>query len=210
LQKNYTVGYNNIKNPREYKVSSYNALKKLLESGKIISSLNIDNWPHENLRSLVLPKELMNLTIFHEYSDRSKLSSFEGFPKKIQGELIIRNCSFENLKGCPYIGGNISVTDNLLKSLEGCQEEINGDFKCMYNKLKSLKGAPKKINGTFYCSANPLISLDGAPQYIGGSGLSLPENFNKDIAIKYYNSNNIDVPMGIHIVGDNIIKYTKK
>ena len=55
----------------------------------------------------------------------------------------------------------IILSNNTLKTLDGCPE-ITESFDCSYSKkLVSLKGCPKKINGTFDCSHNDnLVKLD--------------------------------------------------
>jgi len=47
--------------------------------------------------------------------------------------------------------------------------EIKGSFICSDNKLKTLKNCPQNIEGDFYCDRNELTSLEGCPENIKGS-----------------------------------------
>ena len=99
----------------------------------------------------------------------------------------------KSLKNCPrYVKKfDCSVCD-LIKSLEGAPEKVNGYFDCKKcssllslegapeevgyfrcnecNNLPSLKGAPKKVNNDFECRwCKNLKSLKGAPEEVGGN-----------------------------------------
>jgi len=57
--------------------------------------------------------------------------------------------------------GNLSVSNNILISLEGCPEKVAGNFTCVKCGLTSLEGGPKIVMGKYNCSSNNLKSLKG-------------------------------------------------
>lgn len=86
------------------------------------------------------------------------------------------------------VDGYFDISDNKLKTLEGCPEIVTkdfncsknaletlfdgpkevGDFNCSYNNLKDLSYAPKVVKGFFDCSNNKISSLKGTPRTIKG------------------------------------------
>lgn len=107
-----------------------------------------------------------------EFYSNGALKSSRGFPTEVGGNLILNKVKFEDLKGISSIKvkQNIRITECPdLTSLEGCPEEIMGDFDISDNKnLMSLKGSPKKIGGNFDCSGCNLNSLEGGPIEVMG------------------------------------------
>lgn len=65
------------------------------------------------------------------------------------------------------VWGSFSISENQLKTLEGCPSIIDGDFFAYNNQLVSLKGGPTKVGGEYSISDNHLASLDGLSTEIG-------------------------------------------
>jgi hypothetical protein len=66
----------------------------------------------------------------------SGVTSFHGFPKEIQRDLVISYCKFENFEGMPEkIGGVIWAIGSRIKSFKGYTQST-----------EKLKGAPDNIN----------------------------------------------------------------
>ena len=87
---------------------------------------------------------------------------------KVTGYFDCSENLLTSLKGCPEIvDGNFYYNYNKLKTLKGCPE-IVGIFNCSYNRLESLEGCPQIINKDFYCNHNKLTSLKGCPEIIEG------------------------------------------
>ena len=61
-----------------------------------------------------------------------------------------------------------------IKSLEGCPEIVNGDFRADRCGLTSLKGAPRVVTGEFCCCENRLTSLEGGPEKVGSYTVTSP------------------------------------
>lgn len=128
-------------------------------------------------------------------------SKFDAFPftfSKVEGDVIIRNCRLQNLRGCPkiitgnfivssnelydlidgpeYVGSDYECDDNVLTTLSGSPEVIRGDMDCSNNLLQNLKGSPLKVWGVFDCSKNKhLTTLVDAP----ASGMIISDIKNK-------------------------------
>ena len=61
----------------------------------------------------------------------NNLTSFEGFPQYVEGDINVANGKLTSLKDSPrYIGGDFSLYGNQIASLEGAPEEIKGAFEC--------------------------------------------------------------------------------
>lgn len=147
---------------------------------------------------------------FEFYSNKA-LKSSRGFPTEVGGNLILNKVKFENLKGISSIKvkQSIKITECPdLTSLEGCPEEIMGNFDISDNmNLVSLKGGPKKIEGDFNCSGCNLTSLDGGPievmgRYLGyDNNLSTLNGFSKINGrwAPSFNSNNLYTLEGIDL-----------
>ena len=66
-----------------------------------------------------------------------------------------------------YQGGNLSVANCKLISLEGCPQHITGEFYCHNNnKLMSLVGGPQHVNNSYICTNNNLTDLSGCASNI--------------------------------------------
>ena len=69
--------------------------------------------------------------------------------------------------------GDFYCTNNMITSLEGSPEKIDGEFNCSYNKLTTLEYCPKEV-GLFRVESNPLIDL-----------VDIPEKINKFLSCRY-------------------------
>lgn len=88
----------------------------------------------------------------------------------VGGTLSISNNNLKTLSGCPEnVGNGFDCDDNELMSLEGGPKTVGANYSCQKNFLPNLKGAPRSIPGNFNCSQNPLQTLDGFPMEIGGT-----------------------------------------
>ena len=101
---------------------------------------------------------------------------FEKLPVEfshIGGGLMVSNNTLKTLEGCPEtLGRSFECDNNELQSLEFGPKQIGlsgegGHYICSQNQLVNLVGAPREIPGVFNCAANPLKSLKGFPQKIG-------------------------------------------
>jgi len=82
-------------------------------------------------------------------------------------DFLISNNSLKTLEGCPkYVGGRFVCSDNELESLEGGPIRVEGSYYCSRNNLKTLNGCAQKIEGSFDCSGNELESLEGGPSFV--------------------------------------------
>jgi len=84
----------------------------------------------------------------------------------VEGNVEIRNYPYQKL---PFkfrkVVGYFDCANNILETLEGCPEYLEGGFTCRGNKLKSLIGSPNKVDG-FWCYNNQLETLDGSPNVV--------------------------------------------
>lgn len=119
----------------------------------------------------ILPLKFGTVTGNFKIDDKS-ITSLEGFPKFVDGELGIRDCkNLTSLKGCPEsIGGRFILSGSpLITTLEGCPRNVGGSFDLSNLGLTDLKGSPHTTHGDFSCNGNKnLTSLEGAPDYVGG------------------------------------------
>jgi hypothetical protein len=66
------------------------------------------------------------------------------------------------------VTGNFHITHTTkLRNLEGCPENVGGNFQCRWGSVESLKGGPKYVGGSYFCSTKKLTSLEGAPAEVG-------------------------------------------
>jgi hypothetical protein len=90
---------------------------------------------------------------------------------KVTGWFFIEKNKLTTLEGCPQeVGGEFNCSDNQLITLEGAPIKVGGDFDCSNNKLVSLEGGPKEVGGHFWCYDNKLTSLKGSPSYVNSFG----------------------------------------
>lgn len=100
------------------------------------------------------------------YIERKGISSFQGMPKEIHGNLIFRDNILNSLQYSPTkVIGNFYVGINNLTSLKYSPSQTD-DFSCYKNQLTSLEGSPGIINGSFFCEENNLTSLIGCTKKI--------------------------------------------
>ena len=85
---------------------------------------------------------------FNESSGKSFKDVYLKYPEltKICKEYGITNYTINN-------------SYNKLITLDGCPNEIGGDFNCGYNKLITLDGCPNEIGGILYCEGNPIWDI---------------------------------------------------
>ena len=111
------------------------------------------------------------------------ISSFEGFPKKVGGSVILGHSAklktsfreFPNIK----IGGSFILELQELGFLDGCPEEV-GNLYVYNTRILDMQGCPKKytsdggilitLNGN-----NRLISLEGIPAEIDSSKIDIKD-----------------------------------
>lgn len=107
-----------------------------------------------------------------------ELISLEGFPNYISGDLYIRRSNITSLNGCTQnIDGDFSFyTDLSLNSLEGGPQFVGRHYRVRNCKLQSLKGSPSIINGDFDVRNNILTSLEYGPKEVHGE-LIISENY---------------------------------
>lgn len=88
---------------------------------------------------------------------------------KIYGNFNCSNNKLKTLLGCPdEVKGTFSCFNNKLKNLEYSPKIVHKDYICFSNQLASLYGAPHEIPGDFYCSFNQLLSLEYSPKIVKG------------------------------------------
>lgn len=80
-----------------------------------------------------------------------------------QNLLISLSGAPERIEGCFY------CNENRLTTLAGGPQSVGGDFWCQKNQLTDLEGSPETVSGDFNCSGNGLVTLKGSPQQIKGS-----------------------------------------
>jgi len=134
-----------------------------------------------SLKGIEFPED----KVFTLYLTDNKLSTLDGSPEKAYSVFVSRN-KLTTLKGGPKqlievnsASNSFRCDNNLLISLEGAPEIVNGDFSAANNRLINLKGGPRIVGGDFDVHANPLWSLEGAPEQIQGrfkcKWFSIPE-----------------------------------
>lgn len=98
-----------------------------------------------------------------------KLNSLENGPTEVDGACSFYG-QFKTMKGAPVrVGDLLAIGSLVLESLEGCTQEVGGDFAIRYtNWLKTLQGGPRKVGGDYTVSSYALTSLQGAPGLING------------------------------------------
>jgi len=104
-----------------------------------------------------------------EISMTEELTSLEGLPKRIEGDLYI-NFAYKltSLKGIPdYIGGNLVIESTSITNLEYFPKYVGSNITFISNKLTSLKGIVNKVNGFLKIEKEKhLKSLEGGPEYV--------------------------------------------
>jgi hypothetical protein len=98
----------------------------------------------------------------------NKLTTFADGPTEIKGKLEASKNSLTTLEHLPRVGSDISLRENLLKSLLGCQKVVKGDFFISHNMLSTLEFGPEEVYGSFECTNNYLSTLEFAPKIVKG------------------------------------------
>lgn len=116
----------------------------------------------------------VEISTVNGYFDASSnfLTTLEGMPKNINGNIYLFFNKLTNLKYCPTtVTNQFDCSWNYLTSLEGCPiaTESDSSYKVNNNNLHSLHGLPSIIDGTLDCSSNPLTTLEGLPKKITGN-----------------------------------------
>jgi hypothetical protein len=117
-----------------------------------------------------------------EISFADNLTSLEGLPKTIEGNLSISFCkNLTSLKGIPeYIGGGLILEHTSVSNLEYFPKHVGKNVVLKSNKLTSLQGMVKRVEGEFKVNEEKYLkSLEGGPVYVG-SFLSLSGTDNLD------------------------------
>lgn len=88
--------------------------------------------------------------------------------KAFQKEISVSLEVLTSLEGSPEIvTKKFDCSNNELTTLKYAPEKV-GDFHCSSNKLTTLEDGPKEVMGTYKCSRNKLTTLKGAPTILGG------------------------------------------
>ncbi len=122
------------------------------------------------------------------------------------GNLRMQNMGLKSLKTCPvYIKGNLDVTGNKLRTLQGAPKEIGGMLVVANNQLTSLRG-PKHVGMGVYASDNQLTSLKGFPECDGpiildGNKLTSLQNVHENIKSMYGMLSLRGNPLRSHLLG---------
>lgn len=102
--------------------------------------------------------------------DNIGLTTLEGLPRYMDGDLTCCGNRLTTLKGCPEKVWSFYCEGNLLTSLEyGPKYADGGEYKCDNNRLVTLKGSPSKTYGDFTCRNNMLETLEGGPSMVYGN-----------------------------------------
>lgn len=107
----------------------------------------------------------------HKPSPENKFESTKGFPIEVEGRMDIFNNPIKTLKDFPTkkVGGDFSAVSCVLKSLNGCPQEVGGNLLIGANEFRTLEGAPQimKDNATVSVAnrggKRVLLSLEGLP-----------------------------------------------
>jgi hypothetical protein len=108
---------------------------------------------------------------------RTGLTSLHNFPETVTHDLNISDNKLKSLEGCPSkIGGNFSCDNNMIETLEDLSPTLQvSNFSCQNNKLKDLRGCPSVIK-ELNVSNNPLTSLKGMPKPINDQNQAQPSD----------------------------------
>lgn len=88
--------------------------------------------------------------------------------------LCTRNINLTSLEGCPrIINGNIDITNNNITNLKFFPEYVKNDCRVCRTRITNLTGLPDTIHGDLIMNNNEYITtLEGLPKLIKG-GISL-------------------------------------
>jgi len=154
-------------------------LRKLSEIkfGKIegdfrVSKLNMQDETWESICPLEVEKSI-------DLSNNSLTKVL--LPQNMRGNIYLGYNLIESLEGCPEeIEGGFIVDNNNLKNLIGGPEKVGAEYSCSSQKGLgdtgfSLEGCAKVIKGKFICTRNGLETLAGGPEKVG-NGIDIAHN----------------------------------
>jgi len=135
-----------------------------------IPELNFYRKPLEKIPEFIQFNHVNNIQ-FHN----SGLTSTQGFPKSINGNLYLGCNELTSLEYLPQTGViNLMLFENKLTSLKGCPPSIRGNFNCSKNHLlNSLEGMPSIIHGQFICYDTPMMTNVYIDQYIRDNNIHI-------------------------------------
>jgi hypothetical protein len=179
----------NLSNREKYRMLFENEDNKtMLNESKFLNTFDeVDGWLYKHDitgKSVFITKEKGQLVVNVYDSVDLKKSNLNEIPVKfgfIKGSFDISNNNLKSLEGCPYDVENIfDCSNNQLKSLKGGPnkgfKEIDDSYICNDNLLTTLEGAPKEVGGYFFCRNNKLTTLEGAPKEVGGGFICTNNN----------------------------------
>lgn len=107
----------------------------------------------------------------------------------VQGYVINDDLTVDVLSGT-----NVYLANKQLKKLPVQFRHVTSSFDCSQNLLTSLKGVPQKVEGNFNCSFNKLTSFQDGPEYVEKSYVAT-SNFIKQINddLAYHIGENLDL-----------------
>jgi hypothetical protein len=132
---------------------SIDGIKKLPRKEEIRTARHVK----EVLTLLSVPVEY--ITVHPDLSVSSRQSVILGSLGEGSTELPIQ---FKKVSGNFYCSSD-------MRTLQGCPEEVTGDFITNNAQLVSLEGGPKRVGKDYYCLHAGLTSLEGAPDTVGGT-----------------------------------------
>jgi len=135
-------------------------MKSVSDIRKWLESKNIENYTIS---------EDLYITV-HGNVDLSNKIKEKELPVKfdvVDGYFNISNNHLKTLDGCPKkVAKDFNCSNNNIESLFG-GPQIVGDFDCSNNEIKNnLSYGPKEVYGYYNCSNNRLLTIDGAPRSI--------------------------------------------
>ncbi|GAB5387587.1 MAG: hypothetical protein Alpg2KO_05550 [Alphaproteobacteria bacterium] len=128
----------------------------------------------------------------------------------LNGDLILTNNRLKNLDGCPrVINGCLEASYNELETLEGGPEKVFV-LTATHNKLTSLKGGPSHVRDHIGLSSNRLTSLEGFPQKTGVEGRSseLVVRLEQNSLQSLEGMTNINGPLRLEVSGNQLTDLT--
>lgn len=105
----------------------------------------------------------------------NQLTSLYGSPVQCRGVFDCSRNQLTDLMHCPEAAG-IICRANLLTTLKGAPQRVEGYFVCDNNYLINLIGGPQYVQRSYICNYNLLESLEGAPKLIKGNFECLNNN----------------------------------
>ncbi|GAB5388713.1 MAG: hypothetical protein Alpg2KO_16810 [Alphaproteobacteria bacterium] len=103
------------------------------------------------------------------YISGTGLTSFEGGPERVNGDIVARRSQFTSLKGAPaVIGGRLVASHNPLQSIAGLPAKVERGIDLRDCGLTSLKGMPPELSCSLDISNNRLTSFEGMSTRIEG------------------------------------------